>query len=104
LVFIFGGSMKKFSTVVEITMPDDKAKEIESWGEDITPISYIDSIIADHVKDRGLQIKLQTIEVITPVFTRLTESQTHLANQDALEDLEEEILLGKACINGNCED
>ena len=96
--------MKKFSTVIETTMPDEKVKEIESWGEDISHISYINSVIADHVKDRGLQIKLETIEVVTPVFIRLTETQTHLANQDALEDLEEEILSGKACVNGNCED
>lgn len=96
--------MKKYSVVLEIDMPDDKAKEIETWGEDITPVTFINSIIADHVKERGLYIKLETTEVVGPIFQRLTETQTHLANQDAMADLENEILSGKACINGNCED
>ena len=96
--------MKKYSVVIEIDMPDEKANEIEKWGEDITPVTYINSIIADHVRDRGLQIKLDTTEVVKPIFVRLTETQSYLAQQDAMEDLEDEILSGKACINGNCED
>jgi hypothetical protein len=96
--------MKKFSVVMEIDMPDDKVKEIQSWGEDINPESYIKSVVADHVIDRGLQVKLELTEVVKPVFVRLTETQSYLAQQDAIEDLEDEILSGKACINGNCED
>jgi len=96
--------MKKFSVVMEIDMPDDKVKEIQSWGEDINPESYIKSVVADHVIDRGLQVKLELTEVVKPVFVRLTETQSHLAQQDAMEDLEKEILSGKACINGTCED
>lgn len=96
--------MKTYSAVIEIKMSEDKIKEIESWGEDITPITYIDSVIGDHAKDRGLIVKMEITEVDTPMFNRLTETQIHLSNQDALEDLEEEILSGKACINGNCED
>ena len=96
--------MKKFSVVMEIDMPDDKVKEIQSWGEDINPESYIKSVVADHVIDRGLQVKLELAEVVKPVFVRLTETQSYLAQQDAIEDLEDEILSGKACINGNCED
>jgi len=60
--------------------------------------------VADHVIDRGLQVKLELTEVVKPVFVRLTETQSYLAQQDAIEDLEDEILSGKACINGNCED
>lgn len=104
MVFICGDNMKTYSAVVEIKMSEDKIKEIESWGEDITPTTYIDSVIGDHAKDRGLLIKLETIEVLEPVFNRLVENQIHLANQDAIDDLEEEILSGKACVNGNCED
>lgn len=96
--------MRLFSVILEVQMPEDRAKEIESWNEDMEVSDFVDSVIKDHAKDRGLVIKGGTITVNRSIVNQLTEYQADIINHDNLDDLEEEILSGKACVNGNCED
>ena len=96
--------MRLFSVILEVQMPEEKAKEIESWNEDMEVSDFVDSVIKDHARDRGLVIKGGTISVSRSIVSQLTEYQADIINHDNLDDLEEEILSGKACVNGNCED
>jgi len=92
----------KFLAVVEVTMPKEKLTEIESWGEDITGETYIQSIIKDHVLDKGLLCKLDVIE--GDVYSEVKEYAYEVLNNKAVEELEREILEAKNCANGICED
>jgi hypothetical protein len=92
----------KFLAVVEVTMPKEKLTEIESWGEDITGETYIQSIIKDHVSDKGLLCKLDVIE--GEVYSEVKEYAYEVINNKAVEELEREILEAKNCANGICED
>jgi hypothetical protein len=92
----------KFLAVVEVTMPKEKLTEIESWGEDITGETYIQSIIKDHVSDKGLLCKLDVIE--GEIYSEVKEYAYEVINNKAVEELEREILEAKNCANGICED
>jgi hypothetical protein len=92
----------KFLAVVEVTMPKEKLTEIESWGEDITGETYIQSIIKDHVSDKGLLCKLDVIE--GDILLEVREYAYEVLNNKAVEELEREILEAKNCANGICED
>jgi hypothetical protein len=92
----------KFLAVVEIGMDKNRVKEIESWGEDITPEMHIESIIKDHVQDKGLLCKLDVIE--GEIYSEVKEYAYEVLNNKAVEELEKEILEAKQCINGTCED
>ena len=92
----------KFLAVVEVSMPKDKLNEIESWGEDITGETYIQSIIKDHVADKGLLCKIDVIE--GNLYSEVKEYAYVTLNHKAVEELEKEILEAKNCIGGTCED
>jgi len=92
----------KFLAVVEVTMPKEKLTEIESWGEDITGETYIQSIIKDHVSDKGLLCKLDVIE--GEIYSEVKEYAYEVINNKAVEELEKEILEAKQCLHGTCED
>jgi hypothetical protein len=92
----------KFLAEVEIGMDKNRVKEIESWGEDITPEMHIESIIKDHVQDKGLLCKLDVIE--GGIYSEVKEYAYEVLNNKAVEELEKEILEAKQCINGTCED
>lgn len=94
--------MVKFLSVVEVSMPKNKLIEIESWGEDITGETYIQSIIKDHVESKGLLCKLDVIE--GEIYSEVKEYAYEVLNNKAVEELEREILEAKQCINGTCED
>ena len=90
----------KFLVVVEVDK--GRVKEIESWGEDITPEMHIQSIIKDHVQDKGLLCKCEVIE--GDIYKDVKEYAYEVLNHKAVEELEKEILEAKQCINGSCED
>lgn len=92
----------KFLVVVEVGMDKGRVKEIESWGEDITPEMHIQSIIKDHVQDKGLLCKCEVIE--GDIYKDVKEYAYEVLNHKAVEELEKEILEAKQCINGSCED
>lgn len=92
----------KFLSIVEVSMPRNKLIEIESWGEDITGETYVQSIIKDHVQSKGLLCKLDVIE--GEVYSEVREYAYEVINNKAVEELEREILESKQCIGGTCED
>lgn len=92
----------KYLAVVELSMDKNKVKEIESWGEDITPETFIESIIKDHVADKGLLCKIDVIE--GDIYRDVKEYAYVTLNHQAVEELEREVLASKQCPNGVCED
>jgi hypothetical protein len=92
----------KYLVVAEISLPKDKLDEIESWGEDITGDTFIESIIKDHVADKGLLCKVEVIQ--GELFSDVKEYAHEVLNYKAVEELEKDLLEAKMCINGNCED
>ena len=92
----------KFSVVASITIDEDKLRMIGSLGGEITPETYIESVIKDHVQDRGMLININVLE--GDIYKDVKEYQHTLINHKAVEELEQEILDAKMCINGTCED
>lgn len=94
--------MKAFTIVSEILVPVGKVKEVESWAETITIEDYIESVIKDHVQDRGMLCKVAVVE--GDLYKEVKEYAHVTANHKAVVELEKEILEAKQCINGTCED
>ena len=94
--------MKAFTIVSEVLVPVGKVKEVESWTESITIEDYIESVIKDHVQDRGMLCKVAVVE--GDLYKDVKEYAHVTANHKAVVELEKEILEAKQCINGSCED
>ena len=94
--------MKAFTIVSEVLVPVGKIKEVESWAETITIEDYIESVIKDHVQDRGMLCKVAVVE--GDLYKDVKEYAHVTANHKAVIELEKEILEAKQCINGSCED
>jgi hypothetical protein len=94
--------MKKFFVMMEVHVDEAKYKEVESWG--VTPTDYVKTLLTDHARDRGLVIRPMVIETESRLYDYLDDVIDKKIREDAIAELEEEILIGKACINGNCED
>lgn len=92
----------KFTVVAEVSIPKAKLNDIESWGEDITGETYVQSIIKDHVESKGLLCKIDVIE--GQIYNEVKEYAYEVLNNKAVEELEREILEAKNCANGICED
>lgn len=94
--------MKKFFVMMEVHIDNEKYNEVESWS--IQPIDYVNSVLTDHARDRGFVLRSSVIETESRLYDYLSEPIEKKLREDAIAELEEEILVGKACINGNCED
>jgi|TARA_R110000803_G_scaffold94496_1_gene162177 nitrogen regulatory protein PII-like uncharacterized protein len=94
--------MKTFNVIMDVKIPEGKYEEVESWGS--SPKEYIISVIKDHAQERGMIVNIVAEEVDHPLMTRLSENRDAIMRQDALNDLEEEVLNAKMCIGGTCED
>jgi hypothetical protein len=94
--------VKAFTIVSEVLVPVGKIKEVESWNENITIEDYIESVIKDHVQDRGMLCKVAVVE--GDLYKEVKEYAHVTANHKAVIELEKEILEAKQCINGSCED
>ena len=93
--------MIKFSVVVEVSMEETKYEEVKTWG--IEPSDHVATIIAEPLREKGLIAKATVLEVEHTMYDRIKKYQEHLAQADAYNDLEEEII-SRACIGGVCED
>ena len=93
--------MIKFSVVVEVSMEETKYEEVKTWG--IEPSDHVATIIAEPLREKGLIAKASVLEVEHTMYDRIKKYQEHLAQADAYNDLEEEII-SRACIGGVCED
>jgi len=94
--------VKAFTIVAEILIPESKIKEVESWHENITIEDYIESVVKDHVNDRGMLCKLAVVE--GDLYRDVKEYAHEVANHKAVVALEQEILESNMCIGGSCED
>ncbi len=94
--------IKKFSVIIDVELDQKKYNEVESWG--ISPSDYVNSIITDHGRDRGLIMKTSVTEVEHSLYKRLTIASDDFIGKDAIADIEEAVLKNKMCIGGNCED
>jgi hypothetical protein len=95
--------VKAFTIVSEVLVPEGKIKEVESWNENITIEDFIQSVIKDHVQDRGMLCKVAVVE--GDLYNEVKEyAHVTVLNNKAVEELEKEILEAKNCANGICED
>jgi hypothetical protein len=94
--------VKPFTLVLEVLVPESKIKEVESWHENISIEDYIESVVKDHVHDRGMLCKLAVVE--GDLYRDVKEYTHEIANHKAVVALEQEILDSKMCIGGSCED
>ena len=94
--------VKAFTIVSEVLVPEGKIKEVESWNENITIEDFIESVIKDHVQDRGMLCKVAVVE--GDLYKDVKEYAHVTANHKAVIELEKEILESKQCANGICED
>ena len=93
--------MIKFSVVVEVSMEETKYEEVKTWG--IEPSDHVATIIAEPLREKGLIAKASVLEVEHTMYDRIKKYQEHLAQADAYNDIENEII-ARACIGGKCDD
>lgn len=93
--------MTKFSMVVEVSMDDAYLKQVETWG--VEPSDHLATIVAEPLREKGLVVKANAVEIEHTMYDRLKKHQDHLIQADAYNDLEQEII-ARACIGGVCED
>lgn len=93
--------MTKFSMVVEVSMDDAYLKQVETWG--VEPSDHLATIVAEPLREKGLVVKANAVEIEHTMYDRLKKHQDHLIQADAYNDLEQEII-SRACIGGVCED
>ena len=96
---------KRFHAILDIKLDEETYNKVESWQEETKPVDYIKSIIKDHAQDRGLLIQIDVIESDHAMIDRLDEKRELMMKEDAMNELEDEIIKNsKFCIGGNCED
>jgi len=93
--------MKKFLVLAEVEIDEKKYKEVQSWN--VEPTDFIVSVLADHGRDRGLMIKMRSMEVEYNMLDDLCRSADSIAKDKAFDELEEVVLKNAMCVGGNCE-
>jgi len=92
--------MRTVTAIVKVKVEDSLINELETDGIDIT--DHVSSVIHDYMADRGYLVKVDSYDA--DLFAVLNEYAVININQQAIEDLEKEILDSKMCANGNCDD
>jgi hypothetical protein len=93
--------MKKFIIVAELKLNDDEYKVVESWG--VEPTDYISTQISEHLREKGMIIKVRTSETEFNLYDDVNKAVEALEKDKAYEELEQEIT-SRACVGGVCED
>ena len=93
--------MKKFIIVAELKLNDDEYKVVESWG--VEPTDYISTQIAEHMREKGMIIKIRTTETEFNLYDEVNKAVETIEKDKAFDELENEIT-SRACIGGVCED
>lgn len=95
---------KRFSVVIDVRLDDSKYDKVSQW-EGIEPTDFVRSVIQDHAQDRGLLVDIDVTESDSPMVDKLKEKRAELMREDALNDIEAEIMANNInCVGGNCED
>ena len=93
--------MKKFITIASIGIDDKQYNNVTSWNVEVT--DWINSVLADHGRDRGMMIKMRTIEVEYDMLEDVCRAADAIAKDKAFDELEEAVLKNAMCVGGNCE-
>jgi hypothetical protein len=84
--------VKKYTLVVEVGVPENIPKDVENL---IFNIKH-------HCQGDGMVVRWELHEL--DAFDKLNAEAINISKNQALIELEEEILNSKMCLNGNCED
>ena len=93
--------MKKFITIASIGIDDKQYNNVTSWNVEVT--DWINSVLADHGRDRGLVIKMRSLETDYHILEDICKSAEKIAQDKAFTEIELAIMSDKLCIGGNCE-
>ena len=93
--------MKKFLVLAEVTMDEKKYNNLIHDG--FEPTDFINSVIADHARDRDLNMKIRCVETDYYLLDDVCKAADAIAHDKAFDELEEAVLKNNMCIGGNCE-
>jgi hypothetical protein len=90
----------KFNLIAEVLVDDSVVKSYE--GIDFEFKDALAKFISDTLREKGYGTRIKVYE--HSMFERLNENADDYILRDAQEDIENEILNSKMCVNGSCED
>lgn len=93
--------MKRFLVLAEVEMEDSQYSDLNKKG--IEQTDFINSVLADHGRDRGLKIKMRCIETEYHLLEDVCKAADTIATDKAFDELEEAMLKVNMCPSGNCE-
>ena len=94
-------TMKRFLVLAEVEMEDTQYHDLNKKG--IEQTDFINSVLADHGRDRGLKIKMRCIETEYHLLDDVCKAADTIATDKAFDELEEAMLKVNMCAGGNCE-
>jgi len=93
--------MKRFLVLAEVEMEDTQYSDLNKKG--IEQTDFINSVLADHGRDRGLLIKMRCMETEYHLLDDVSRSADAIAKDKAYDELGEVVLHNSMCVGGNCE-
>jgi len=98
---IMESTMKRFLVLAEVEMEDTQYHDLNKKG--IEQTDFINSVLADHGRDRGLKVKMRCIETEYHLLDDVCKAVDTIATDKAFDELEEAMLSVNMCPGGNCE-
>ena len=93
--------MKRFLVLAEVEMEDTQYHDLNKKG--IEQTDFINSVLADHGRQRGLKIKMRCVETEYHLLDEVSRSADAIAKDKAFDELEEVMINNAMCASGNCE-
>ena len=93
--------MKRFLVLAEVEMEETQYHDLNKKG--IEQTDFINSVLADHGRSRGLKIKMRCIETEYHLLEDVCKAADTIATDKAFDELEEAMLRVNMCPSGNCE-
>ena len=93
--------MKRFLVLAEVEMEETQYSDLNK--KNIEQTDFINSVLADHGRDRGLKIKMRCIETEYHLLEDVCKAADTIATDKAFDELEEAMLRVNMCPSGNCE-
>jgi hypothetical protein len=93
--------MKRFLVLAEVEMEETQYSDLNK--KNIEQTDFINSVLADHGRDRGLKIKMRCIETDYHLLEDVCKAADTIATDKAFDELEEAMLRVNMCPSGNCE-
>ena len=92
--------MKRFLVLAEVEIEDKKYNELVKDG--FEPTDFIISVLADHGRSRGMEIKMRCMENEYHLLNDVCKAADNIAKDKAFDELEEAMLNNQLCVSGNC--